>query len=61
MEETIKTISARDSVVNVFKGDPTATFPADHGTTLREVNFYLMDGEIIRFFTEDLEKQEEGN
>jgi len=30
-------------------------------TSLKEVNFYLMDPDIIQFFTEELGKQEEGN
>ncbi len=36
-------------------------FLAVHETSLKEINFYLRDSDIIGFFEEELTKQEEGN
>jgi O-acetyl-ADP-ribose deacetylase (regulator of RNase III) len=38
----------------------TIDFVVGHETPLREINFFLMDHDIIRFFEKELEKQEEG-
>ena len=39
----------------------SVNFITDHDTSLKEINFFLMDRDIIQFFTEELRKQEEGN
>ena len=50
----------KDLCARIMIGE-TVNFIVGHETSIREINFYLMDRDIIQFFEKELKEKEEGN